>query len=160
LSLRVEGNNNAVFLADTDLFFFYFKGGKLSNEARQIVMSANSGHLELRTSSEVYDDAISVLRSGEVELNIIHDFVSKMKSIPHKSLPMSAEIAEEALSMYRKYGGRSRLSYFDSFHAATAKRFALPLLTSDGYLRRHAKDLEISVTDLSSIEIEEKNMHD
>jgi predicted nucleic acid-binding protein len=150
---RTKEGDATLYLADTDLFFFYLKGGKLSLQAKQVIKDASSGLLELRTSSEVYDDAISALRSDNVPLHIIHDFVSKMKSIPHKALPVSAEIAEEALVMYQKHGGRRKLSYFDSFHAATAKRYVLPFLTSDGYMIQHSKELGITATDLSSIQI-------
>ena len=149
LSQKEEGSS--VYLADTDIFFFYLKGGRFSEQARQIIRSASSSMVELRTSSEVYDDAVTAMRSDNIAFAIIRDFISKMKSIPHKSLPMSAEIAEEALAIYQRYGGRSKLSYFDSFHAATAKRYGLPLLTSDGYLIRHGNDLGISVTALSLI---------
>jgi predicted nucleic acid-binding protein len=44
---------------------------------------------------------------------------------------MSAEIAEEALSMYMRHGGRRKLSYFDSMHLATAKRYGLGVRTLD-----------------------------
>lgn len=63
---------------------------------------------------------------------------------------MSAEIAEEALAMYIRYGGRRRLSYFDSFHVATARRYALALLTSDKYIIKNIASLGIDVIDLSS----------
>lgn len=138
-------------LADTDLFFFYLKGGKFSRHAKQIIRKSNRGVLELRTSSEVYDDAISALRSDNVAISTIIEFVSKMKSIPHKSLPMSAEVAEEALLLYQNHAGRRKLSYFDCFHVATAKRYDLPFLTSDGYVLDHSKDLGIKVIDLESI---------
>lgn len=151
---RKEDDSNNVYLADTDLFFFYLRGGRYSEQARQVIRSASASVLELRTSSEVYDDAVTAMRSDNIDFEIIRDFISKMKSIPHKSLPMSAEIAEEALTFYRDYGGRSKLSYFDSFHAATSKRYGLPLLTSDGYLIRHANDLGITVTALSSMAID------
>ena len=123
---RTREGNTTLYLADRDLFFLYLNGGKLSPQAKQIIRSTGSGLLELRTSSDVYDGATSALRTDNVALQIIHDFVSKMKSIPHKALPVSAEIAEEALVMYQKLGGRRKLSYFDSFHAATAKRYTLP----------------------------------
>ncbi len=150
MSQRVEGSNIALCLADTDLFFYYLKGGKYSEQARNVIRSASANTLELRTSSEVYDDAITAMRSDNIPLPIIRDFISKMKSIPHKPVPVSAEIAEEALAIYEKYGGRRKLSYFDSFHAVTAKRYDLPLLTSDRYLADHAKELGIVVAPLSS----------
>ncbi len=77
------------------------------------------------------------------------NFVSDMKSISHVALPMSAEVAEDALDMYIRHGGRRRLSYFDSFHVATSKRYALPFLTSDKYILRNASKLAVDVMDLS-----------
>ncbi|MHB8565916.1 MAG: PIN domain-containing protein [Nitrososphaerales archaeon] len=76
-----------------------------------------------------------------------------MKSIPNKSLPICAEIAEEALTMYQNHRGRRKLSHLDSFHTATAKRYAMSLLTSDPYMIHHARDLGITATDLASIQI-------
>lgn len=140
----------SVLVADTDLFFFYLKGGKYEIEAREIIRRASSGLTEIRASSEVYDDAISALRSDNIALETIHEFISKMKSIPHKALPMSAEVAEDALKMYIEHGGRRKLSYFDSFHVATAKRYSLPLLTSDAYMINHAKELGITAINLGS----------
>jgi len=64
------------------------------------------------------------------------------------ALPMGAEIAEEAMAMYIRYGGRRKLSYFDSFHIATAKRYDLSLLTSDKYILESAALLGVSVVDL------------
>jgi predicted nucleic acid-binding protein len=107
--------------------------------------------LDLRVSSEVYDDAISAMRGANLSLSIAHSFVSDMKSIPHVALPMSGEIAEDAMAMHAKYGGRRNLSYFDSFHVATARRYSLEFITSDGYLIDHAKTLGIRVESLSSI---------
>ena len=110
MSRRDEGNNlDSVMLSDTDLFFFYLKGGKFSSQAEIAIKRATSGSLELRTSSEVYDDAISAMRADGVPLSKVRDFISDMKSIPHKPLPMSAEIAEEASVLYLKHGGRRKL---------------------------------------------------
>jgi|SRR5579875_902026 len=140
-----------ILLADTDLFFFYLKGGKLAQQAKHVIKMASRGALELRTAPEVYDDAISALRSDNVAMPTIIEFVSMMKSIPHRALALNAEVAEEALTLYRKYGGRRKLSYFDSFHAATAKRYDLKLLTSDGYMQDHASKIGIEVRSLQSI---------
>ena len=82
-------------------------------------------------------------------MEVARDFVADMKSIPHTSYPMSAEIAEEAMSLYLELGGRRSLSYFDSFHIATAKRFDLALLTSDRYIIDHSAKLGVSVVDLA-----------
>lgn len=106
--------------------------------------------MDPKTSSEIYGDAISAIRGANLNLSIAHSFVSDMKSIPHVAFPMSAEVAEYAMAMYMLYGCRRNLSYFDSFHVATAKRYSLEFITSDSYLTKHAKDLGIIAEDLSS----------
>jgi predicted nucleic acid-binding protein len=136
-------------LGDADLFFFYLRGGKLEDQASKVIEAASAGRVNLRTSSEVYDDAISALRADEVPLEIVLNFVSDMKAISNSSMPMSAEIAEDALSMYMKHGGRRKLSYFDSMHLATAKRYDLPFLTSDRYVITNAKTLGVTTLDLT-----------
>ncbi len=110
---------------------------------------AGEGGLDLRTSSEVYDDAISAIRADGAPIQVARDFVADMKSIPHTPYPMSAEVAEEAMSLYLDLGGRRSLSYFDSFHIATAKRFDLTLLTSDKYIIEQSAKLGVSVVDLA-----------
>lgn len=136
-------------LVDTHLFFFYLKGGRLSSQAEIVIDKAKQGILDLKTSSEIYDDAISAIRGANLNLGPAPSFVSDMKSIPHVALPMSAEIAEDAMAMYMQYGGRRSLSYFDSFHVATAKRYSLEFITSDSYLIKRATDLGIIAEDLS-----------
>ncbi len=137
------------FLGDTDLFFFYLRGGEFEVQAEKVIKEASAGGVHLKTSSEVYDDAISAIRADGSSLDVAHSFVSDMKSIPHVAMPMSAEIAEDALGLYIEHGGRRKLSYFDSLHVATAKRYVLALLTSDGYIIKHAKHLGVDVVDLS-----------
>jgi predicted nucleic acid-binding protein len=74
-------------------------------------------------------------------------FVSDMRSIPHVAMPMSAEVAEDALALYIEHGGRRGLSYFDSFHVASARRYHLTLLTSDGWIIDNRKALGLAVKD-------------
>ncbi len=114
-----------------------------------MIREAGEGGLDLRTSSEIYDDAISAVRADGAPLEIARDFVADMKAIPHTPYPMSAEVAEEAMSLYLGHGGRGGLSYFDSFHIATAKRYDLPILTSDKYMIERSAKLGVSVVDLS-----------
>lgn len=152
MSRRESGRALAdVVLADTDLFFYYLRGGKCEAQAEKVIEEASRGALQLKVSSETYDDAISAIRADELPIDVARNFVSDMKSIPHAALPLSAEIAEEALNFYASHGGRRRLSYFDSFHVASAKRYDLPMLTSDRYVIRHQSVLGIDTIDLSSI---------
>ena len=136
-------------LGDTDLFFFFLRGGRCESQANSVIRAAAEGRLSLRTSSEVYDDAISAIRGHGNPLSLAHSFVSDMRSLPHLALPTSAEIAEEALRLYQAHGGRRKLSYFDAFHVATAKRYMLTLLTSDRYIVENASRLEVKVSDLA-----------
>jgi len=144
-----DRDRSPVVLGDTDLFFFYLRGGKLEAEAERVIREVNSGRIQLRTSSEIYDDAISAIRADNAPLSLAHSFISDMKSIPHAALPMGAEIAEEGLALYIRMGGRRKLSYFDSFHVATAARYALPLLTSDRFMIENSSALRVKTIDLS-----------
>jgi len=146
-------------LADTDLFFFYLRGGGCEAQAERVIEEASQGKLKLKVSSETYDDAISAIRADNLPLDVARSFVSDMKSIPHTALPLSAEIAEEALGLYTSYAGRRRLSYFDSFHVATARRYNIPFLTSDRYIIQHQSKLGIEATDLSSIKASVSAVH-
>jgi len=138
-------------LADTDLFFFYLRGGRCEAQAAVVIEEASRRNVELRTSSETYDDAISAIRADGLSLEVARSFVSDMKVIPHKAMPLSAEIAEEALSLYIIHGGRGKLSYFDSFHVATAKRYDIPMLTSDKFIVQNHSAFGIETIELPSI---------
>ena len=148
-NLSSSGDPERTFLADTDLFFFFLRGGELEAQAKDLVEKAERGEVVLRTSSEVYDDASTALRSKGHALELAQQFVSDMRSVPHTTVAMTAQIASDALSLYAEFGGRGRLSYFDSFHVATAKSLSLRVLTSDGYINRNAGRLGIEAVDLA-----------
>ncbi len=136
------------FIADADVFFFYLRGGALEEKASKIVGEAVSGAMKLHASSEVYDDAITAIRSGGTPLDVAIKFLADLKAIPHVTLPITPEVAEEAVRLYRTHGGRRRLHYFDAFHVACSKRYHITLITSDSYVIEHARDLGVSATDL------------
>ena len=139
-------------LGDADLFFFYLRGGKYEAQAASVVKATGADELVLRTSSEVYDDAISAIRADGAPLEVAESFVADMKSIPHSALPMSAEVAEDAMAIYKSHGGRSRLGYFDSFHVATARRYDLTFLTSDRFIIQNAGELGVRALNLAGWE--------
>ena len=143
-----DNRSRRTLLGDTDLFFFFLRGGRLEVQAEKVVKAAENRTLVLRTSSETYDDAFTAIRADGISIDIALEFVSDMKSIPHVAFPMSAEIAEEAMGLYRSHGGRRRLSYFDSFHVATAKRFDVAFLTSDRYVLENSLALGVEAVDL------------
>jgi predicted nucleic acid-binding protein len=144
-----DEQTGGTFLADTDLFFFYLRGGRCEVQAEKVINEASAGQISLKTSSEVYDDAISAIRADADSLGVARSFVSDMRSIPHVAMPTSAEVAEDALALYIEHGGRRRLSYFDSFHVACARRYDLTLLTSDGWIIENSKALDLVVKDLA-----------
>jgi len=102
-------------------------------------------------SSEAFDDAITGLRSKGVNMDVIVDLLEKWASIPHEVLPITPEIAIDALNLYRMYGGPRKLHYFDSFHVATARYYNIPFLTSDKYIIEYHRELKVEVMDLRNI---------
>lgn len=138
-------------LADADLFISYLTGDDLERKFSKVVKMAESGEIELLVSSEVYDDVISALRSQGIELEEVTRFVSDMRAIPHDVVPVTVEIARNALRKYLEHGGSRKLHYFDSFHVATAGQRGLPFLTSDKYIIQHAHDLGIETIDVRTL---------
>jgi len=138
-------------MADADLFISYLTGDALEPQFNKAVKMAESGEAELLVCSEVYDDVATALRSQGVGLEEVCRFISDMRAIPHSAVPMSVEIAREALEMYMEHGGPRKLHYFDSFHVATARHSNLPLLTSDQYIIQHALELGMKALDARTL---------
>lgn len=77
MSQKVEGRDrDRTLLGDTDLFFFYLRGGRCESQAERVIKKVNTGNIDLRTSSEVYADAISAIRADNLPLSVAHSFVS------------------------------------------------------------------------------------
>ncbi len=138
-------------LLDADFFISYLTGDLLFEHSRRVMRLILSGTVKPRASSEVYDDIASALRSQGSTLEEVESFLRDVAAIPHRTIPVTAEIAAEALRMYREHGGPRRLHYFDSFHVALAKRQGLPLLTSDRYILKNADRLGVRAVDLRGI---------
>jgi len=79
------------------------------------------------------------------------EFIEDIAKMPPEPLPLTPEIAAEALRLYEKHHGPRRLHYFDSYHIATARHYSLPLLTSDRYIITHSRELEARVIDLREL---------
>ena len=92
-----------------------------------------------------------MLRSNGVSISKVIEFMNAVSKIPHKPLPLNPKIVVQALRYYIEYGGSRKLHYFDTYHAATAKHYNLPLLTSDKYIVTHSNELGIQVMDLRTI---------
>ena len=148
--MSLKGLSREVLL-DTCVILHYLFGDELADNAEKIVYSIVNGDLKAYFSSEAYDDAITGLRSKGVNISTIVDILEKWASIPHETLPLTPEIAIDALNMYRKHGGPRKLHYFDSFHVATASLEGVPMLTSDRYILRHADSLGVEVVDLRTL---------
>ena len=138
-------------LVEADLFISYLTEDHLEPHFRVAVDASLEGAVELLSSSEVYDDIISALRSQRVPLTTIRGFLADMKTIPHRALPVTLELATSALELYQKHGGSRKLHYFDSFHVATAQMEKTPLLTSDRYILSHANEMRIMAIDARKI---------
>jgi len=137
-----------ILLAEADLFISYLTGDELEPAFSKIVSDAEEGKVDLVVSSEVYDDVATALRSQGISSEEAANFVDDMRKIPHKSLPVTADIAVKALRLYSKQGGPRKLHYFDAFHIATARNHNLSLVTSDIYIIQNAKKMEIVAIDI------------
>ncbi len=61
------------------------------------------------------------------------DLLSRLWQDPlFPRIPVTSKVYAEHLGFYKAAGGR--LSYFDSYHAATSKVTGIPLVTTDGSL--------------------------
>ncbi len=138
-------------LLDTCVVLHYLFGDELADNAEKIIQCIVNGDVKAYFSSEAYDDAITGLRSKGIGTDVIIDILEKWASIPHEVLPVTPEIAIDALNIYRIHGGSRRLHYFDAFHVATSRYYNLPLLTSDKYIIEHHRELQIEVIDLRNI---------
>ncbi len=135
-------------LVEADLFISYLTEDHLEPHFRPVVDASLEGKLELLSSSEVYDDVISALRSQRIPLSTIRGFIADMKTIPHRALPVTLDVATSALDLYQKHGGSRKLHYFDSFHVATAQIERTPLLTSDRYILAHMNEMSVKAIDV------------
>ncbi len=138
-------------LVEADLFISYLTEDHLEPRFRPVVDASLEGRVELLSSSELYDDIISALRSQKIPLTTIRGFLADMRTIPHRTLPVSLDVATSALDLYEKHGGSRKLHYFDSFHVATAQVEKTPLLTSDRYIISHMGELRIKVLDVRNV---------
>ena len=135
-------------LSDADVFFSYFVADNLVENSERLLKRAEEGFLKIFVASEIFDDIVTALRSDKASVETVIEFLEDLRRVPHEVLPMSVEIATEAMSLYRTYGGSRKLHYFDSFHVATAKTHNLPLVTSDHFVLRHSERMGISSIDL------------
>ena len=149
--MSLSGRRGRVLLLDTCVILHYLLGDELADKAEILIKLAVGDEVTLAVSSEAYDDAITAFRSKGVDLPTVLKALEMWAAIPHQVLPVTAEIAVEALRLYSLHGGRGRLHYFDALHVATAKHYGLPLVTSDRYVIEHSKALGVSVIDLRTV---------
>lgn len=138
-------------MVEADLFISYLTEDHLEPRFRPVVDASLDGKLDLLSSSEVYDDVISALRSQRIPLTTIRGFLADMKTIPHRALPVTLDVATSALDLYQKHGGSRKLHYFDSFHVATAQMEKISLLTSDRYILDHMDEMIVKAIDVRTI---------
>lgn len=139
------------FLLDSNVFISYIKGDELADRAEKVVKLIVDGVLDALTSSVLYDDVISGLRSKGMKLSDIMQVLIAIASIPHTPLPVTPAIAINALTLYMQHGGSRKLHYFDTFHVATARLHELPMITSDAYINEHQTNLGIKSIDLRKL---------
>jgi len=138
-------------MAEADLFFSYLTADDLSDHSERLILAAGKRETRIHVCSELYDEIASALRSDGLSVDNVVGFLDRIRVVPHQPLPVTVDIATEALKLYRDHGGPRKLHYFDSFHVITARYHSLPLVTSDGYVLEHANEFGVEVIDLTEI---------
>jgi len=70
-----------------------------------VVSDAIGGRLVAKVSIMLYDDVVTGLRSKGMETSEVLRVILAIASIDHKSLPVTAAIAVNALTHYDRHGG-------------------------------------------------------
>jgi len=134
-------------LVDADLFISILTADDQAERFGSVAREARDGTIRLISSSEVYNDVVSALRSQGTTFEQTAAFLSDMQKIPHRPVPTTSAIAADAMNLYDVFGGPGKLHYFDAFHVATARRHDVSLLTSDRFILENAERLGVSVID-------------
>lgn len=139
-------------LVDVDVFLAYtLEEDELHANAERLMEAIEQKENEapLYISDAAPYEAEALFLSGKVPIasGSWQAVVSRLWHDPlFPRLPATARVFDEHLRYYKGTGGR--LTYFDSFHAATSKVSGLPLVTSDGDL---LSEPSISTIDLSKL---------
>ena len=139
-------------LIDADVILAYLMDDVLANQAAILIEQANNDQIQLLGSPELYMDIITAYKSqGTPDVQIIR-LLEDLAAIKHHCLPPTLDLSISALKYYHRYGGSRKLHFFDAFHVATALKYAMPLVTSDQFILQQAKQMNIDVINLRSIE--------
>lgn len=149
--MKIEFRIPSKAILDADVFISYLTGDSLYKYSSRVIEAISTGILRAYTSSELYDDITSALRSIGIPLNKIIEFLLDLGEIPHQPLPTTHEIAVKALKLYMMHGGPRKLHYFDSYHVATAIIHHLPIITSDKYIIENQEKLHVNAINLRKI---------
>ena len=143
--------NPDTVLIDVDVFLaFTMADDELHPNAERLMgeIELKKGEAPLYVSDAAPYEAEALFLSGKVRVasGSWQAVVSRLWHDPlFPRLPATPRVFDEHLRFYKGSGGR--FTYFDSFHAATAKVSGLPLVTSDGNL---LSEPSISTIDLRS----------
>ncbi len=126
---------DAILLDLAAILAYVFEGDELHANAERLMQEAERKKTAVYVSDVTPYEAEALFLSGKtgVPLRSWTSFVSRLWQDPlFPRLPATAHVFTEHLRYYRGTGGR--LTYFDSFHAATSKVSGIPLVTPDGEL--------------------------
>ncbi len=138
-------------LVDADVLMSYLISDQLSDHSERLMDEADKGHVRLQAASEIYDDIITALRAANTPKESVIEVLVDIRKIPLQILPTTSDVAVDAMMLYSQFGGPRRLHYFDSFHAATAKLYELPLVTSDRFILNNSRLLGMAAMDLRKV---------
>ncbi len=143
-------------LLDADFFISYLNDDQLADNVNEIIELSLKQQLNLFVSSEIFNEMILTYRAKTHSLNEIKEILLDLKNFSrmfsYEILPVDLDIANLAIEYYKKFGGRRKLHYHDSFHVATAKKYEKIFLTSDKFILKNQEELKIHTINLRKIE--------
>ncbi len=125
----------AIILDLAAILAFVFEDDDLHPNAKRMMNEIERKKASVYVSEATPYEAEALFLSGRTSVpqRSWTSFVSRLWQDPlFPRLPTTARVFAEHLRYYRGNGGR--LTYFDSFHAATSRVSGIPLITPDGEL--------------------------
>ncbi len=144
-----EGEAGKKALIESDFLFGLRLSDKRHRRVRRALVAHRNGDLQLRVLSSAVVEVRAVLYSRGLGPAESEDALSLMDATlagygVREFLPVEMADVVVAERLRLQYPG---LGFFDSLHAATSRRLALPILSSEGIYRR----IGISTLDLDRL---------
>jgi len=122
------------------LMAYAFKDDPDHQHAEAFFNSAEKEKTEINVVTPIIFEAEAVWLAGKVDIPLQEwlSFISDIITSPVlNKIEVNKDLYDKHVKLYKKFGGN--LTYFDSFHAATAIITNYPLVTTDSKLLKTAE---------------------